>query len=208
MRLLNNILSEINAALEANLNGLDEYGNIGSLTQFWTEAYLHVQDAKTYPVVNSGDGDGQMVSFDDSYAMQIYHRVIDVENGSNPDSGYGRNVRRTKVYKMRLVGVGTINKFPERTWETNTDIMSLVSSALPVDLTYELSELNDEQPNKMDVIASEFAGHDYEKLKFNLIAFWIEYSITQRADCGDVTNEPFISLSDVVATVGNDYVYT
>jgi hypothetical protein len=200
MRLVNNILTEINGAIAQNLPGIS--------FKFWGEAALHEQDEKTFPVVSGGDGDGTIISFDDVYAMQIYHRVLDIENRESPDSGYGSSVRRFRDINMRLVGIGLRSKFTERTWETNTDILSMIYQALPIDLTYEILIPGDEQPNKMTVMDSEFAGHEYGHLKLDLIAFWIEYAVQQRADCGDISNDPLITLNNITALVGGSYVFT
>jgi hypothetical protein len=113
-------------------------------------------------MVNSGDGDGSVISFNDGYALQIYHRVLDIENIENPEAGYGGDVRRFRELKMRLVGLGITSKFTERTWETNTDILGIVYRAIPVDLTYEILIPGDEQPDKMAVMAAEFPNHDYD----------------------------------------------
>ena len=199
MRLVNNILSEINGAIAQNLPGIS--------FKFWTEAYLHTQDEKTFPVVSGGDGDGSIISFTDGYALQIYHRILDIENEESPTTGYGAKVRKFRNITSRLVGVGLRSKFTERTWETNTDILSMVYQALPVNLTYEILIPGDEQPNKMTVIESEFAGQEYEHLKFDLIAFWIEYVVKQRADCGTISNDPLVTINDLAAITGHETIY-
>jgi hypothetical protein len=208
MRILNNILTEINAALLQNLNGLDDYGDLGSRIQFWGEASLHEQDGKTFPVVNEGDGDGRIISFDDDYALQIYHRVLDIENIELPDEGFGASVKRFRDMHLRLVGIGIMSKFTERTWETNTDIMSIVYQAIPVDLTYEFLMPGDEQPDKMAVMAAEFTNHEYDHLKFDLIAFWIEYTVRQRSDCGTISNDPLVTINDLAGITGYSTIYT
>ena len=198
MRLVNNILEEINGAIAQNLPGIS--------FKFWTEAALHEQDGKTFPVITSGDGDGDVISFNDGYALQIYHRVLDIENEENPDLGYGGQVRRFRNMNMRMVGIGLRSRFTARTWETNTDILGMVYQALPVDLTYEILIPGDEQPDKMAVMDAEFPNHEYDHLKFDLIAFWIEYVVRQRADCGTISNDPLVTLNDLVAVTGNQTV--
>ena len=211
MRLLDNILEEINASLKTNLNGLDEYGNLGNLIQFWREAWNEEFDdinaeGLTFPTVNQGSGSGTRITPDDNYALQVYHRVLDSENVEDTSKGVGKNIHRFRHYSMRMVVIGNINLLPVRTFETNTDLMSLVYQAMPRFMNDPYKEsiiMGNEQPNKITMYSEEYAGHNFKHLMLNLLGFYVDYVIQQRSDCGTITNDPIITLNDVAAIVGN-----
>ena len=59
----------------------------------------------TRPAIYSGDGNYTFIQ-DDTSGLNIYHRILSLENEEDLDSGFGRNSLTTENYKIRTVFFG------------------------------------------------------------------------------------------------------
>ena len=119
--------------------------------------------------------------------------------------------QQQSLHFMRMAVIGNISLLPDRTFETNTDLLSLVYQAMPRYMNPPYREsiiLGNEQAKKIDFYQEEFEGHDFRHLMLNLLGFYMDYVIQQRSDCGDITNDPIITFNDITAITANDNVVT
>jgi hypothetical protein len=198
-RVLDNILQEINLTIAANLS-------YSAQVQFWKEAYLQDKDGITAPLVNNGQEQGYRVSWDDRYALQIYHRVIDSDVSSDPATGYGKYPYINRTWVMQLVCIGNTKRLTNRAYEGNTDVASEVFLAMPATKLSggEWITLGDINTDKLNVMQTEFDGAPFKSLSLQLIAFTLEYEILQKYRCNEqVTNTPPFLCEDVLAITSN-----
>lgn len=205
-RILDNILEELNLSIKQNLDALTDFSNLGSNSVFYRETRLFTRDEQTMPITLVGNYLGAKVSIDDRYPLTIYHRAEDVDNENNANLGYGAKSYRERLYNMRLYCFGTLKYLNNPTWDYNVDIQQIVYRTLPHSLSRKERILpGEENSNALTIIESEF-----NQMATSLItrhtAFWIEYQIRQRSDCGDITNDPVVNFSDIVGLTGNTTV--
>ena len=175
MRTLNQILTDINQRIAANLSY--------STVVYWNEAALQQKDEVTFPVVNSGDKTGTQLSPTD-YTLQCYHRIISSETITNPQLGHGKYPYRARLYTIRNVWLGNLGAIPQQVYEFNDDVKNDVYNAFPVILTDKETVITiNENVNKSEVLEQEFSGFDLNNLNLQLIAFYIEYTVKQRIRC-------------------------
>ena len=171
-RALNLTIADINTAVKAV--------SFGSSITTRGLCYLQTKDKKTFPLENTGSRNGNIISWDDKYPLQVYHRIIDVEKESDNSKGFGANAHRQRVYSMRLVGIGSKDKITSTSYEDNQDIANTISDAMPSFISStEYVEVTDHEVIKSVVYDSEFAGVNKNKeLSLEGIAFWIDYTLT------------------------------
>jgi len=174
VRTLDSILTEINATLKEGLS----ITGVG----LWNEAMLTEKDGFTFPVVNIGGGKGYKISWQDTYPLQIYHRIIsDITTEEDSVASKGRRPYMIRTFPMRMVCFGSIARLPSERRETNTDVYNTVCNLFPSFLSGgEVIITNSENVNKLDVYGEEFAGINMNHLVLDGIAFYIGYDIRQR----------------------------
>ena len=177
VRNLVDILTEINDAIKAGLS-------YGGTSQFFTLAHIQTQNDKSFPVANTGSGNGTQISHNDTYPLQIYHRIITADQFSDPERGKGNKPYRFKIYNMKMVGLGRTNKINNVARDINHEVAEDVSNLIPA-----YGENREYiEPGQIEVIRSkvwdeEFNGFDISKSSLEYIAFTIDYTIQQRTDC-------------------------
>lgn len=169
-RALNSILTDINTQIKTVSFG-------GKITTRGL-CYLQEKDGKTFPLENTDTRNGNKISWDDKYPLQTYHRILGVEKESDLTQGFGNKVSRTRVYSMRLVGVGSKTPLSVAAYEDNQEIAKAIGDALPSFITTtEYLEVGDFEVIKQEVYDSEWAGVEIKKLSLEGVAFWIDYTL-------------------------------
>ncbi len=195
-RIINDILGDINSTIVNTVS-------FGSLITTNRLCYLQTKDAKTFPLLNTGTGQGTMISWDDKYPLQIYHRILDMEKEIDQSRGYGNKPYEERVYFMRLVGIGSKDALSSTGYEDNQDFCNAVSDAIPNFVNQnEYIQTGDHEVIKQTVYSTEFAGiTEMEKLSLEGVAFWIDYEL--RVEICDVTPT---SPTNLVATANVDSI--
>ena len=169
-RALNAILTDINTQIKTVSFG-------GKITTRGL-CYLQEKDDKTFPLENTDTRNGNKISWDDKYPLQTYHRILSVEKESDPTQGFGNNAFRTRVYEMRLVGVGSKTSLSNAPYEDNQEIAKTVGDALPDFInTNEYLQVGAFEVIKQNVYDSEWAGVEMKNLSLEGVAFWIDYTL-------------------------------
>ena len=171
-RSLNLILDDINTQIKTVSFG-------GKVTTRGL-CYLQEKDEKIFPLENTGNKNGNKISWDDKYPLQTYHRIISpIEKDIDLTKGFGANAQRQRLYSMRLVGIGSKDKITSTAFEDNQEVANAISDVLPSFITTnEYLEIGESEVIKQEVYDSEFAGVTHQK-KYSLegIAFWIDYTL-------------------------------
>lgn len=208
-RILDNILDELNLSIKQNLNAVSGYTNLGNNSQFYNQTQLTQKDDIAFPVVLTGDYKGTKISLDDRYPLQIYHRIINANSESDPNSGYGAKSYYENIYEMRLYCLGTLKNLNNPDHDFNVDIMETVYYTLPHALSYRERILpQDRSANVLEILSEEFSGAMTKNLITRHVAFTIDYNIRQRSDCTTITNTPVIVFSDIAGLTANQFVVT
>lgn len=175
-RALNLILDDINTTIKTV--------SFGSKITTRGLCYLQVKDERTFPIENKDTRNARKISWDDKYPLQIYHRILEVNKETDPTQGFGKNVSNTRVYTMRLVGIGSKTALSAASYEDNQEIAKAVADAIPSFLyTTEYIEVTDMEVIKQEVYDSEWAGVEMKKLSLEGIAFWVDYEL-KITNCG------------------------
>lgn len=209
MRLLENILEELNLTIRQNLDTLTDHITLGTKTQFYRNTKLTTKDGVTFPIVLTGSGKATKISIDNDYPLQIYHRLVKPETEEDPARGYGTKSYRFKIYQMRLFCFGTLKKLNNPNHEYGPDILQIVYNTLPVVLGQgERVQPDQENTDGQEILNSEFNGALTKHLATIHVCFTIDYTIRQRVDCGTPTNDPIVTLNDVDFISANSYYVT
>ena len=172
-RALNAILTDINTQIKTV--------PFGSKITTRGLCYLQEKDDKTFPLENTDTKNGLKISWDDKYPLQTYHRILSAEKESDTTQGFGKNVSKTRLYSMRLVGIGSKTSLSVANYEDNQEIAKAVESALPIFInTNEYLEVESLEVIKQNVYDSEWPGVEIKKLSLEGIAFWIDYTLKIR----------------------------
>ncbi len=176
-RSLHTILADINTEVKTV--------SFGSKITTWGLCYQQIQDEKTFPLLNQGQGQGRKIQWNDTYPLQTYHRILSSEKETDNDKGFGGKPYQERIYQMRLVGVGSKSALSVSTYEDNQEICKAISDALPTLLSNkEYIETNDHEVIKQNVYDEEFTGTvELKKLSLEGIAFWINYELKIKT-CG------------------------
>lgn len=172
-RSLNSIISEINTTIKDSVS-------FGSQITTWGQCYLQTKDEKTFPLLNNGDGQGRKIQWNDTYPLQIYHRIL-TGGAKDIDTslGFGSRPYEQRVYQMRLVGVGSKGRLSGADFEDNQEFCKEISDAIPNILTNkEYIQTGEEEVIKQNVYDEEFTNTvELTKLSLEGIAFWIDYEL-------------------------------
>lgn len=110
MIFLNNIVENINTHLKTKVFNDDVFfnSNVVGLTDVIP---FEIDDTTVYiPAVINENGDADIITVDDSYSLQIYHRVS-TKNVLQVKSQYGQSdIIQSDTYNMHLILIGNRNK--------------------------------------------------------------------------------------------------
>jgi hypothetical protein len=177
VRLLYQLLQEINAPLLAAYPNGVTHGL----------AVLQPRDGRTFPMRRTDTEEGAQISPYDGNGLIFYHRLI--SQGVEPIEGAKGNKSYSMVtYNMRLVGVGARKNITSSTDMNNVDIAKDVMAIMggkTILTGKEIVTTNGQViTNKLEVLQTEFTGQtEFQKNTLRLIAFSIDYTITQRQIC-------------------------
>jgi len=176
-RTIDVILTEINTFISAN-------STFASST-FHTMAELQEdRNGNVWPMSRINNRQGKAISPQDTDEMQFYHRLID--QTVEPDDYYrGTSNYQTVSWQMQLVGVGFRRKLAiSLPINNNIDYCSDVQEILAKNGRLAGKErvmVISADANKESVLGEEYPGNDkILKLKLELFAFSIQYTILQR----------------------------
>lgn len=193
-RALNAILDDINTTIKTV--------SFGSKITTRGLCYLQVKDEKTFPIENKDTSNALKISWEDKYPLQIYHRILEVNKETDPAQGFGKNASRTRVYSMRLVGVGSKTALSAAGYEDNQEIAKAIADAIPAFISSkEYAEVTGMEVIKQEVYDSEWAGVEIKKLSLEGVAFWVDYEL-RLANCGTGTN---VDTSSTVRNSDSSY---
>lgn len=169
-RALNLILDDINTTIKTV--------SFGSKITTRGLCYLQVKDERTFPIENINTRNARKISWDDKYPLQTYHRILEVAKENDLAQGFGKNAFRTRVYTMRLVGIGSKTALSAAGYEDNQEIAKAVADAIPSFISStEYTEVTDMEVIKQEVYDSEWAGVEIKKLSLEGVAFWVDYEL-------------------------------
>ncbi len=169
-RALNLILDDINTTIKTV--------SFGSKITTRGLCYLQVKDEKTFPIENKDTRNALKISWDDKYPLQTYHRILELNKETDPSQGFGKNVSNTRVYTMRLVGIGSKTALSAAGYEDNQEIAKAVADAIPSFISStEYTEVTSMEVIKQEVYDSEWAGVEIKKLSLEGVAFWVDYEL-------------------------------
>lgn len=167
-----NIITQINQSLEGIFKGGKLYGM----------ATLVEREGKGQPAV-----DGVSVGYDDSYALQMYHRVL----GANITykSGYGNSRTTINTYQVSAVVFNN-----EQITKIKTDeIASIMQSVLSVlNITSVRILPTSIVLNSQQIFATEYKGVPYALNEFqSLMQMNYQVELTFQGNCFDLCPEDF-----------------
>lgn len=140
---IRNIISQVNTALEGVFKGSKLYG-IATIVE---------REGKTQPVVDS-----MPVGYDDSYAMQMYHRVQGATITYTP--GYGDTKTTTNTFQVSAVVFNN-----ERITKIKTDEIAMIMQSV-------LSGLNiisvQVLPTQIILNSQQIFGTEYRGIPYSL----------------------------------------
>lgn len=183
------IVSYINTRLKALQFGAGRFqkGIFSGIAEL-----LETDEGEAKPGLVENDGDARYIGIDDTYPIQVYHRVIRPGAEWNVESDFGdlRNIVETT--NMLMVVIGDRNRLKL----TAEDIKTGIVAALPLEIPD--SELNSLGLKSANIIPGEFNWNKYEvyRSEFNL------------RDPALKTNTIMFSLSYQIETVYGQSCYT
>lgn len=168
-----NIITGINESLEGIFKGGKFYG----------VATLVEREAKGQPVV-----EGLPVAYDDSYPMQMYHRLGNVSIAYTP--GYGDTMTTTNTYQVSAIVFNneTITKLK------TDEIAMIIQSLLALNNS---ATLNGIILNSQTVFAQEYKGVPYSLNEYqSLMQINYTVEITFKGNCFDLCPEDFLKCKN------------
>jgi len=174
-RQLNVILNNINTTIKT-------VGGFGSKIITYGLCYQQKKDDKTFPLLNTGGGQGKIIDWDDKEHLRVYHRIVgEVKEEADKAQGFGAKPSKVRIYPMRAVFVGTRKALTTATFEDNEDLARQVSNTFPNFLSgKEVIIIEELEVNKNTVYEEEYEGVDMKALTLAGIAFWITYTIRSK----------------------------
>lgn len=164
---IRNIIGQINAGLTRYFQGATFYG----------VATLIDREGKLQPVVES-----KSVSFDDDYALQMYHKLSGVTIQYKP--GYGDLMNTINTFQLNAIVFNNENK----TLLKSDEIAMIIQAAL--------SQLNISQVrilptsivlNSPAIFSTEYRGHEYRLTEYtSLLQLNYVIEITFKSGCFDL----------------------
>jgi len=85
------------------------------------------EDDTTVPMIVSNTGQGEEVTVNDIYPIQIYHRIEDVGIGTDFEEGFGDNELKTETSDMIMIIIGDRLKLQL----TKEDVITAIATAFP-----------------------------------------------------------------------------
>jgi hypothetical protein len=167
-----NIIDELNQALNAVFNGSKFYGAATSVET----------NGRLQPSVNEF-----AVAFDDSYSMQVYHKINSVQITSR--AGFGDIEATRNTYNLSAYIFNNEQKTKLKQEEVAMIIQSVFSSIkilsvriVPVNVIL----------NSAGIFAAEYRGYEYPLSEyFSLMQFNYNVEITFKSGCFDLCPEDF-----------------
>jgi len=169
---IRNIVSEINASLNNVFKGSTLYG-IATPAE---------REGKVQPVV-----DERPVSFDDSYALQIYHKVTGVNISYRP--GFGDEQKTIDTFSMSAI----VFNNEKRTGLKSDEIAMIMQSILSVMNILSVRILpNNVVLNTKQIFDTEYRGNGYPLSEYHSL-MQLNYSVevTFKSGCFDLCPEDF-----------------
>jgi len=181
---LNSIVTIINTALEADVFNTSRFqgGRYFTIAELMKERQGDSIISK--PCTIDNDGEGTSVMIDDTWPLQIYHRVINLAYEQAPTDNFGDPVTTIKeIATMALVFMSDRGLLQMR----GEDLMALIAVNMPATLT--TTQLNTLDLNSVQIYANGQAIIDNEivynreyqlqefMLKPNSIMYSLNYTI-------------------------------
>lgn len=168
---IHNTVCLINNSLENSFKGAKFYGIATPVGK----------EGKYQPIVKE-----RSVSFDDSYAMQVYHKV----NGLTISykKGFGRETDTVNTFAMSAIVFNNEKKTKLRSDELAIIIQSLISNITTAEsITPTNIILNSEA-----IFSAEYRGHIYALPEYmSLIQFNYTIALTYKGRCFEICPEDF-----------------
>lgn len=169
---ISNIIAELNEALSAVFNASKFYGAATSVER----------NGRLEPSVNES-----AVAFDDSYSMQVYHKINSIQITSK--AGYGNIEATINTFSLSAYIFNNEQKTKLKQEEVAMIIQSVFSSKkilsvriVPVNVIL----------NSAGIFAAEYRGHQYPLSEyFSLMQFNYNVEITFKSGCFDLCPEDF-----------------
>ena len=170
-RPLNDILNEINTDLKTV--------SFGSQITAFVLCSQQTRDDQTFPVLNTGNGQGEIIEWDDKDDLRLYHRnIAPMEEESDPTQGVGANPSRLHVYFLRAVFIGTRKALTVEGFEDNENFARNIQNVFPTFLSgQEIVQVITMEVEKQNVYTEEYDGVKLKDLALDGIAFWINYTV-------------------------------
>lgn len=152
-------------------------------------------DGKIYPVVQNTDGEQYKVNPDDTYNIQIYHKILGKTYSINKNSTGNRANKVDEKTEVKMVVAGWTNKLGV----SQEDLETLIASNFPDQLANSLYAslkldnltivLGGANMDKSTVFKEEYKGFEYH-VKPEQILFSMRYSInaTYKKGCFTLTD--------------------
>ena len=169
---INDIVCKINESFENTFKGIKTYG----------VSILIDREGKTQPIVNE-----MPVAIDDSYAMQIYHRINSINIVNKDGFGDKTNTINTFVMSLFLFNNQKLTKLRA------DEIVMILQSVLTNINIYSVRILpTSANLTSSAIYASEYRGSNFRMSEFyNLIQFNYNIEITFKSGCFDLCPEDF-----------------
>ena len=153
--------------------------SFGSLITTYGLCYQQLKDGKVIPILNTGNGDGKVIHWNDTEPMRIYHRILKpIETETKLDKGMGENPSRMRTYPMRLVALAKRSALTSAGYEDNHEFAKKIADSIPTTLTNkEVVIASKIQTDKLTVYDEEFSDVTLKHLSLDGLAFWIDYEI-------------------------------
>ena len=169
---IRNIISQINNTLNGIFKGSKIYG----------VATLVEREGKSQPVVDS-----LPVSYDDSYALQMYHRLQGVAISYEP--GYGNTKTTTNTFQISAVVFNN-----EKITKIKTDEIALIIQSVLSGLNIHSVEILPTQIilNSQQIFSTEYRGVNYALNEYqSLMQINYTVEITFKGVCFNLCPEDF-----------------
>jgi hypothetical protein len=170
MQSIRNTIPQINNALEGIFKGSKLYG-IATLVD---------REGKTQPVVND-----LPVSFDDSYGMQIYHRLGNVTIAYS--DGYGDTTDTTNTYSVAAIVFNN-----EKITKLKQDDIALIIQSVLATLSIDFVGVTPVQIilNSQQIFATEYKGVPYSLNEYqSLMQINYQVAVTYKGNCFNLCPE-------------------
>lgn len=158
----------------------DALGQVFKGSKLYGVATSVGKEGKYQPVV-----DEKPVSYDDSYALQLYHKVNEITVSSS--RGFGREIDTVNTFAMSAIVFNNEKKTKLKADEIAMIIQSFISNISTAEITPTRIILNSEA-----IFSTEYRGHSYHLPEYmSLMQFNYSVAITFKGGCFDLCPEDF-----------------